>query len=378
MYKVDSVSILAGGGGTRLWPASTEQHPKQFMKVAASKSLLLQTIERSWALQPALGVFVICNQRHLNEIHDEIAQLPAEQVRKTYVMSEPFMRNTATALFYANLLIEELAGPQTINLVQTSDHLVGEFHAFNKTIDKAVALAQTQRIVVFGIKPLYPATGYGYIERSTAILEIEEGFQVERFTEKPTLEEAQEFIASGKYYWNSGMFCYPVGLFCKELTALTPNIPAAFGDFKALRNSFIQQLEVKENAILLQPSAQLEAAYNSCESISVDYALMEKTKKLALLPANFDWNDIGSWDVLSTLEPSSTLVVEVGQSGGNFVRSSLPVALCNVGNLIVVEENGVLLICEKGSTELVKQARTCLIDLIQEQRSGQSESYSST
>ncbi|MEM9424494.1 MAG: sugar phosphate nucleotidyltransferase [Spirochaetota bacterium] len=353
MNRVDCVSILAGGGGTRLWPASTEQHPKQFMKIGGAKSLLLQTLERSWALEPTVGVFVVCNQNYIDEVLQEVALLGQE--RHTYVLPEPCMRNTAAALFYVNQLIEELAGPEAIQLVQTSDHLVSPQPLFAQAISQAVALARSRRIVVFGLEPRYPATGYGYIERGEPL--GKSGFRVERFTEKPDRETAGKFIASGRFYWNSGMFCYPASLLQEEMRAWTPSIPQALA---VPKHHLAARLRREGAALLLPASSEIEAAYEHCESISVDYAVMEKSQNLALLPADFHWDDIGSWDMLSTLESSSQPLVEVGESKGNFVRSSLPVALCDVRDLIVVEENGVLLVCRKGSSELVKEARARL------------------
>ncbi|WGK68519.1 sugar phosphate nucleotidyltransferase [Candidatus Haliotispira prima] len=372
-HQVDCVSILAGGGGTRLWPASTEQRPKQFMNIGSEKSLLLQTLERSWLLNPKVGVFVVCNRRYSEDILSEIALLPPAQASRTHVLPEPHMRNTAAALFYVNQLIEQLAGPQAINLIQTSDHLIGPPTVFCRTVGRAAELARSRRIVVFGLEPDYPATGYGYIERGPALGTVSDGadepvdsYEVLRFTEKPDLETARQFLTEGRFFWNSGMFCYPVGLFREELSRLTPSIPKAL---EPAGRSLDKQLEFRQQAVLLPPTPELTAAYEGCDNISVDYALMEKTDKLALLCARFEWNDIGSWDVLAKLEagPTSgteenpgTVVTEVGTSEGNFVRSSLPVAICNVSNLIIVEENGVLLICQKGASELVKEARARL------------------
>ena len=362
---IDCVTILAGGGGTRLWPASTGKRPKQFMKIASEKSLLRETVERSWALKPTVGVFVVCNQQHSEQILSELAFLPPEQMRRSYVLVEPQMRNTAAALFYAAQLLKQLAGAGAINLVQTSDHLIGTDERFAQAISEAAILAKRQNIVVFGLKPGYPATGYGYIERGEPIVALKNpntpektnGYQVLRFTEKPDAKQAGQFVESGRYYWNSGMFCYPAGLFCDELEALTPSIPAALA-CSELPQSLTQQRGVQ----LLQPSEQLAQSYQACEPISVDYAIMEKSRKLALVCANFSWNDIGSWDVLANLqsEAQGAFVVQVGDASGNFVRSNLPVALCDVRDLIVVEENGVLLVCAKGSSELVKEARTRL------------------
>ena len=363
--SIDCVTILAGGGGTRLWPASTEQRPKQFMKIASEKSLLRETVERSWARKPKFGVFVVCNEQHSEQILAELAFLPPEQARRSYVLAEPQMRNTAAALFYAAQLIEQLAGAEAINLVQTSDHLIHTDKRFEQAIYEAAVLAKRQNIVVFGLKPNYPATGYGYIERGEPIAAHKNkdvdagGYRVLRFTEKPDAKQAAQFVESGRYYWNSGMFCYPVGLFCDELRALTPSVPAAL---EAGCSGLPQHLQQHGGMQLLLPSQPLAQGYQVCEPISVDYAVMEKSRRLALVCANFSWNDIGSWDVLAGLESKAqkAAIAEVGDASGNFVRSNLPVALCNVRDLIVVEENGVLLICAKGSSELVKEARARL------------------
>lgn len=357
---LNCVTILAGGAGSRLWPASTLQVPKQFMRVASAKSLLLQTLQRAWSLNPSEGILIIGNRDHLDLILLEVSQLPAEEQKKTYILTEPEMRNTAPALFYANQLVRELAGPEAAQLVLASDHLIDPVSALREAVGKALPYLQRQRIFVFGIKPDFPATGYGYIQRGASLSgdSGETCFTVERFLEKPGLETARELIASPFYYWNSGMFLYRADLFDSELRRHCPEIPE---QLEGVRANLLEKITVHGLSPVLEASEPIRRAYRNCKSISIDYALMERSGTLAVAIPSFHWSDIGNWDAVSqleTVEPENA--VQVGRSGNNYIRSSVPVALCDVSDLIVVEQNGRLLICRKGSSEKVKEASSAL------------------
>lgn len=373
---LDCVTILAGGGGTRLWPVSTKEKPKQLMNIGSSKSLLLQTLERAWELKPSFGVFIVCGSLYADSIEDEIAKLnDPSQRQRCYILPEPEMRNTAVALYYASQLIRSIVKPDASQLVLASDHLIHPIAEFKNSVGRALEQLANRKIVVFGLVPSQPATGYGYIEQAETLADSPQyphikATAVKRFTEKPNLQRATEFVQQGSFFWNSGMFVYNSEHFQSEMEHYSPEICK---NFSGLEASYKAQLRQSGPCQQLVISPALQAAYSACPNISIDYALMEQSKDLALVVASFEWNDIGSWDVLAEVEEQLSQqcadgpslpnfsgreipVVAIGDSKNNYVRSSIPVALCNVSDLIVIESEGTLLICQRGESQQVKEA----------------------
>jgi len=257
------------------------------------------------------------------------------------------------------IFIEQGKGSEGI-LVLPADHLIEPVSGFILNVEEAGQLAEKDYLVTFGIKPGYPATGYGYIETGDKELN---GFRVNSFKEKPNKQTAEKFIHQGNYFWNSGMFVFKAARFWEELEAGSPKIASVFAGIGA--NQSVSQ---KNGIKIIMANKRTEDVYKKSPKDSIDYAVMEKCSKVALVPATFEWNDIGSWDEMASLSLSrkdqrplvSTFTVE---SKNNFILSDIPVALCGVEDLMVIQKNGSLLICRKGKGQLVKDA----VEMIKEQ-----------
>ena len=363
---VENVFILAGGSGTRLWPASSLKNPKQFLKVKDGKSLLLLTMERALSLSSNVRVFIITLKDQMDGVIAECTKLESGSDR-ILVLPEPVPRNTAPALAAcASYLIEESRGGERV-LVLPADHLIEPFDSFQADVEEAGKLADKGYLVTFGIKPAYPATGYGYIEAGDKELS---GFKVSSFKEKPNEATAKEFIEKGNYFWNSGMFVFEFNRFWEELEIGSPSIAKTFSGIGKG-----QTTKSKGGVTVIMDNLRTASVYEKSPKDSIDYAVMEKCAKTAVVPASFEWNDIGSWDEMASLPPSSkdamprvssfpsvsTFTVE---SNNNYVLSDIPVALCGVDDLMVIQKNGSLLICKKGKGQLVKDA----VELIKDQK----------
>jgi len=345
---VENVFILAGGSGTRLWPASNKKNPKQFLEVKDGKSLILLTIERALLLLPDIKIFIITLKDQMEGIIDECNKLKNGR-DQIYILPEPIAKNTAPAIAAcASYLIEQNKEYEKV-LVLPADHLIEPFDKFRDNIEEAGRLADKDYLVTFGIKPTYPSTGYGYIEAGDIELN---GFKVRSFKEKPNKLTAEDFITKGNYFWNSGMFVFKFNRFWEELTKGSPNIANNFAGIG--KDQTVYQMK---GISVIMDNVLTEKVYKNSPKDSIDYGVMEKCSRSAIVPASFDWNDIGSWDEISELDnpKDSTVTFSVG-SNNNFVQSDIPVALCGVEDLVVVQKNGALLICKKGKGQLVKDA----------------------
>ncbi len=340
---------MAGGAGKRLWPASHAERPKQFMTVQGEDSLFCSTVKRAASLKLSGKILVVTHKDHISAALEDAAHLSQEIRSKLVLLAEPEARNTAPALSYAAAWLKEQdRNDKAVSLVLAADHLIEDLKTFAKDAEDAARLAEKGYLVVFGIKPSFPSTGYGYIEAGK---EDAPGFKVLSFKEKPDLEKAEEFLAAGNFFWNSGMFTYRLDTFTEELKSGTPEMIRPF------ENSFSSPTVKKENGVsVILPDEKLEALYRSLPKDSIDYALMEKSSNIAMVGAGFDWNDVGSWDVIAQLNPKPKQPVFETGGSGNFVYGDIPVAFCGVDDLIVVMEKGKLLVCKKGSSQQVKDA----------------------
>lgn len=345
----DNVIIMAGGAGKRLWPASTENRPKQFMTVDGTSSLFRSTLERAFALGIRGCVYVVTHQNHVAAAVRECADLPAQTAGRVRILAEPVARNTAPALALAAARMELDRRSQETCLVMAADHLISPPDAFASSVETASAEAQNGFIVPYGIVPSSPATGYGYIEAGSP---AGGGLEVISFREKPDAETAESYAASGRHFWNAGLFTYRGDVFQSELALCCPEVSDIF---RNPEESWFVKSQA-EPVQIYEPSGQLKSLYERCPGISVDYAVMERTKKIRMVKAAFDWNDVGSWDVIADLNPPPESAVYQYESEGNFVSSDRPVALCGVKDLIVVSSGGRILICRKGQSQLVKNA----------------------
>jgi len=274
--------ILSGGSGTRLWPLSRAQHPKQLLPLLSERSLLQEAALRVTDPQRFAPALVVANDEHRFIVAE---QLRLAGITPQAVVLEPLGRNTAPAIAVAALLLIG-EDPGALMLVLPSDHAVSDVPAFLAAVDRAAAAAQKGRLVTFGIKPDRPETGYGYIRRGEPVAEAEGAFEVAAFVEKPDQARAEGYIAAGDHYWNSGMFLFPAALLLAELEARHPATVAACREALALAKRDLDFLRLDK------------AAFAEAENTSVDYAVMEHTRRAAVVPAGIGWSDVGTWDAL--------------------------------------------------------------------------------
>ena len=331
--------IMAGGRGTRFWPASREARPKQFLDVVGDRSLLRLTGERLFPLVPAEQVWVITNATQVALARADLPELPAANI-----VGEPVGRNTAPCVaLAAAILVRD--DPSAVMLVAPADHWIGDENAFREAAKLAANVANAQRgLVTFGVQPTSPETGYGYIEASDA---LEPGVRkVRRFTEKPDRATAEGFVAGGRHFWNSGMFAWRADVFLEELEWYHPEMVAA----------------CREIAASADRDIALADTYGSLTSVSVDYAVLEHSDRVFMVEAHFAWSDVGSWSALSeVLRPDASGNVVQGDalvidSKGCFVRSeSRFTAVIGMQDMLVIDLPDALLVCPKDRAQDVKR-----------------------
>ena len=349
--------ILAGGAGTRLWPASTQQHPKQFLRLSEGRSLFTMTLGRAIDLGIEGSICVVTHQDHAEEIVRECMEVlkterfPPERI---LVLAEPQGRNTAPAIAYACTVLQLLGAPEESLIVMPADHVIEPLSAFLEDVDRAAALAAQGWLVTFGVPPEGPETGYGYLEAGEP---IGPGFEVRKFKEKPDEATARSFLARGNHYWNSGMFAFRADRYLAELAKHAPGVARAFSEISAPK--ITRQAAAAGVPHLIPAGEALRAVYEKSPSISIDYAVMEHSDRSAMVSAGFSWSDVGSWDVVARLfgeanesqEARSRFTIDARD---NFVLSDLPVALVGVRDLIVVVKNGMVMVCSKGKSQRIK------------------------
>lgn len=336
--------ILSGGAGTRLWPVSRENHPKPFMKLGDGETLIHKTYTRAKAL--ASDVITVTNRDYYFMSRDEMDR--AGGISGAFLL-EPFGRNTAPAIALAAKFVETNHGADAVMLVFAADHLIADHDRFALAVDHAVKLANKDYLVTFGIEPTAPDTGFGYIEKGE---HLNDGYKVACFVEKPDLQTAKRYVASGNYLWNSGMFCFKAGVFLEELAKMTPEVAEPVDECWQLMKPMIdaQTVEVPGDIFKLTPS------------ISVDYALMEKSDKVAVVPGDFGWSDIGSWNAIRDLvEPDMADNRALGQAifvdtSNTFVQSEdRVVATVGVNDLIIIDTRDALLVAHPDKAQDVKK-----------------------
>jgi len=337
--------ILCGGAGSRLWPVSRERHPKPFIRLNDGQSLLQKTFLRGAFAGEVEEIITVTNRELFFKTDDEFREINKTGLSLSFIL-EPFGRNTAAAIAAATLEVNAAYGDDCLLLVLPADHLISDQNAFEIAVSEAIDLAKKDKLVTFGIQPERPETGYGYIES--------DGNNVLSFVEKPSFEVAEQFIASGRYLWNSGMFCFKSGHMLKEMTQYCPDILLATQaciqqSRKATGNKF-NQLELDPVSFALVPEN------------SIDYAVIEKSREVAVVPCRIGWSDIGSWNALSALSASDSNGNQVeGEAllfnvNNCYIRSNERlVGAVGVDNLFIIDTPDALLIADKSRDQDVKR-----------------------
>ena len=334
--------ILAGGVGSRFWPFSRELEPKQFINIIGKESLLQNTARRLEGLVRPKQIFFITNQAYFFELKKQIEKfhIPDENI-----ILEPQGKNTAPAIGLCARLIEQ-KNKDAVLAVFPADHYIKDIKKFQGCVNRALKCAGSDFLVTIWIKPNKPATGYGYIKIKSKIKNQKSKinyFEVEKFLEKPSLEMAKKYAASKDYFWNSGMFVWKVSVFRDELAKYMPEL-----------NSRLKSIQTKDD---------IEKVWGKIKPISVDYGIMEHSKKIALVPADFYWSDLGSWDALEELlrkdKNGNVLTANALDCGSQgicaFSRGDRLIATIGLKNLIIADTPDALLICDKQKTQEVKK-----------------------
>ncbi len=342
--------ILSGGAGTRLWPVSREGHPKPFMKLADGQSLLEKTYQRAAQVAEGGEILTVTNRDYYFMSKDEFdrAQL-GNNMRGGYLL-EPFGRNTAPAVALAALRVSEQFGSEACLLILPADHLINDQLAFNNAVNAASTLAESGHLVTFGIIPTTPETGFGYIESGAT---LGTGKQVCRFVEKPDLDTAKDYLASGNFLWNSGMFCFKAGKLLEELEIHAPDL------MQQITACWCEINATTSDSNMLEIPAR---SFESVEDISIDYALMERSANIAVVPSDIGWSDIGSWNAVSQLTQADDNNNRVQgdaifvNSHNTFIRSEdRLVAAVGIDNLMIVDTTDALLVAHTDQAQNVKQ-----------------------
>jgi mannose-1-phosphate guanylyltransferase len=346
--------IMAGGSGTRLWPRSRKDKPKQFHSLTSDRSLLQETVTRLDPAIEAQNIYIIANKTHVRSIREQLGDLPEENI-----IAEPAAKNTAPAIGVMAVILQE-RDPDAIMLVLPADHFIAKGEEFRNLLQLAEdTVREDDFLLTIGIKPTYPETGYGYIEISSEYKEVGEDkvFWVKNFKEKPDLETAQRYVASWRYVWNSGMFVWKASTILDRFKKYAPEI---YEGLERFRKALGTPKEADE----------LSKVYKSFPNISIDYAILEKSERVLVIPADIGWSDIGSWSALHELlsfDGQTNVVVgrHVGLDTHNCLihGGSRLIATVGLDNLVIVDTDDVLLIVPKGRAQDVKK----LLDKLQKQ-----------
>jgi mannose-1-phosphate guanylyltransferase len=345
MNKNHYVAIMAGGIGSRFWPMSRSKYPKQFLDILGNgKTLLQSTFERFSAFIPEKNIFIVTSEDYAGIVSEQLPQLPQRNI-----VGEPERKNTAACIAYISFKLRQL-NPEANLIVAPSDHLIEGQEEFEDTCLKALDFtASNDAFVTLGIKPTHPNTGYGYIQHDWSPY-TDSIHRVARFTEKPDSETAGLFLQEGNYLWNSGIFIWKVR---DILNAFKLHMPSLYQNF--LRESHKLNKAGEKLAV--------KAIYNEAKSISIDYAIMEKANNVFVIPSSFIWNDLGTWNSAwdnfhkdpsaNAVNRDTTLMID---SNGCLVHSTEEklIVVGGMENLIVVDTQDALLICNKENEQHIK------------------------
>lgn len=345
------VGIMAGGAGTRFWPASREHRPKQFLDILGiGKTLLQMTFDRFLKVCPKENIFIISNEKYSDLIKEQLPDLQDHQI-----LEEPVRRNTAPCVAYATHKIAQLGGEDANVIIAPADHFIQDESTFINIVSNALLHAQNHEdaLITLGIEPTRPDTGYGYIQMGDKI-EGDSLYQVKTFTEKPDLEIAKTFLASGEFVWNSGIFIWNIKSIMNAFKTHLPDMNEIFEEGKDVYNTDQEKDFIKKS-------------FPMTKNISIDYSIMEKAEKVFVIPGNFGWSDLGTWgSVYDKLMKDDNENVIIGKNVMTFdthnsivnVPHEKLVVLDGLDNYIVVESDDILLVTPKSKEQNIKQLLT--------------------
>lgn len=348
MNENNYLVILAGGAGSRFWPISSEELPKQFLDILGCGRTLIQlTLERFNGLIPKENVWVVTAEKYREIVMEQLPEVPSGNI-----LCEPCRRNTAPCICYVSWKIKKLNTKANI-VVSPSDHLVVDIQAFQSAIDDSLSFAaETDAVVTLGLKPTRPETGYGYIKADLTYSSSRKHniFRVDEFKEKPTLEIAKEYIQSPNYLWNSGIFIWNVNTIINAFRVYEPEVSSIFEGLMPYYGTDKEQNKIDES-------------YPQCKNISVDYAILEKAEEIFVFPASFSWSDLGTWNSLreqSDMDKYGNVCI--GDNIKLYDTYNTIVHTCNkkevivegLDGYVVAEKEGKLLVCRLSEEQRIK------------------------
>ena len=349
MYEKYFAVIMAGGGGTRLWPLSRQSRPKQMLSFGQDRSLFQAAVDRLGGLFTPDRILVVTVEQQASALQEQYPEIPA----KNFLL-EPMPRGTASVVGYAASVLNK-RNPDAVMAVLTADHIIGNLKLFQQILTFAYEVAGGNHLVTLGVTPTFPATGYGYIRRGDLISAYQgiDVFQVLEFTEKPEHKEAERMFDSGDYAWNSGMFIWRTDVILREISRQMPELSSQLAVIQDAWDTPDQERTVREIWPEIKPQ-------------TIDFGIMEHAEKVAVIPAvGLDWNDIGSWEALFDLLPADengNIVQDVIHFGLDTKRSIVfgtgqprTVVTIGVRDLVVVDTGDILLICSRDHAQQVRQ-----------------------
>ena len=344
--------IMAGGGGTRFWPLSRKETPKQLLNLSGKELMINETIDRITSVIPKKDIFIVTNHSQVGKMEEATKT----RIQKEHILSEPAARNTAACIGYAAMEIIKKYG-DGIMCIFPADHFIKDELTFSKTLVSAIKVAEDEdKLVTMGITPTFPSTGYGYIKYDKADTEGE-AYRVLEFKEKPNEETAKKYVESGEYAWNSGMFVWKASTILKYFKKLLPDI--------------YENLKIMGDAMdTLEEENVISRIYPNIRSISIDYGIMEKADDVVVIPAEFGWSDVGSWDNLGVLyeaDDNGNIVhgnhIGVDTKNSVIYAKNKLIATIDVENVVVVETGDTILVCKKDRSQDVRK----IVDILKEQ-----------
>lgn len=349
--------IMAGGRGTRFWPRSREKKPKHLLDIVSSRTIIQETVDRIVPLIQPENILVVTGRKHARELIRQLPEIPVENI-----LIEPVGRNTAACIGLAAIHIAKKA-KNDVMLVLPSDHAIGQPAKYRAVLSAAATAARKHNaLVTIGIEPSGPHTGFGYLEGGESLGRVgsQEVFRVDSIREKPDLALARKFLKSGNFYWNSGMFVWKTSTILNEIKQ---HLPALHAGLLSIESALGTPAE----------AAVLTRTYKALASISIDYGVMEKAKNVLVIPAEFGWSDVGSWDALWDISPKdangnataqgSQALFEKSENAFVYSPKKL-VALVGMKDVIVVETIDALLICKRNQSQDVKK----IVDALEERK----------